>query len=101
MKMLKIKDSVDLKVLEDFGFEYYPNHFRRRYIKENIYIYENNDIQNLDICKKGNIQYFYPRVIYIRNYQNYVNNDEIGDIPLDKVLLELIQAGIVEVFEDD
>lgn len=99
--MLKIKDSVDLKVLENFGFGYHPKHNRRRYIRGNIFIYENNDTQRKESCKKFNLQYFYPRVIYIRNYQAYLNSDGIDDIPLDSVLMELIQAGIVEVFEDD
>lgn len=97
MKVLKIKDSVDLKVLENFGFEYHPNFAMRRYVKGNICIYENNDVQDKETCQKHNIQYLIPRVIYLENDCC----DNIDYTETDGVLFELIHSDIVEVFEYD
>lgn len=81
--MLKIKDNVDLKELEKFGFEYISAMLMRRYRKGNIRIFEN------DIAKENSI----ARMITIQT------DDEIHYAEIDNVIFDLIQAGLVEKVE--
>ncbi len=82
--MLKIKDNVDLKELEKYGFKYY----RMLYVKDNL----RNEIPDLIENKK----------IYIEEESR---NISIGaglfnaDIELD-TLYDLIKADLVEKVDD-
>lgn len=73
--MLKIKDDVDLKELEKFGFVKYQ-------YRENHSYYMYPDIKN------------YQLYIFIENRQIFTN-DIYNEKPL-VVLYDLIQAGLVE-----
>lgn len=73
--MLKIKDNVDLKELEKFGFE------KSIFVGEH-YEKEVNNIGTYWINEKSKIIYF--------------EANEIEDIALDDTLYDLIQAGLVE-----
>ena len=81
--MLKIKDNVDLKELEKFGFEYYPL----------IYVKEINRIDDVF----GNT----TRKIYIDEKERNISI-KVGlfntDIELD-VIYDLIKADLVEKVE--
>lgn len=75
--MLKIKDNVDLKKLEKFGFMYCKS----------IECYEKTPKQN-----------FYDELVsyYITKNKEIQVNTYNGDYPLDDTLYDLIQAGLVE-----
>lgn len=88
--MLKIKDNIDLKELEKYGFEYISNMIMRRYRKGNIRIFE-NDI-DIDIDKENSI----ARMITIQTIQN---GDEINYVEIDNVIFDLIKADLVEKVE--
>lgn len=77
--MLKIKDNVDLKELEKFGFKKY-------------YYRENHDYYMYPNTKE------YKLYIFIENRQ-IMANDIYSEKPLE-VLYDLIQAGIVEKVEE-
>lgn len=79
--MLKIKDNVDLKELEKFGFEY-TNEY------EQIYNFETNNNSNCIL-----IPY---RKIMLRAYEIRVFEDFKADI-----LYDLIQANLVEKVEEE
>lgn len=77
--MLKIKDNVDLKELEKFGFEY---------------------IKNSNYPMLSNQEYYYDYIGTIAIYENtkaiivrYTGNETID------TLYDLIQAGLVEKVE--
>lgn len=89
--MLKIKDNVDLKDLEKFGFKFIENMFMQRYKKGNLVIYINN-CGKKEEYNKLLMQPLIEKVIYTRTYHN--NEDLHADI--DNVLFDLIQAGLVE-----
>ena len=80
--MLKIKDNVDLKELEKFGFKkeeyYYTVKFDYKYYKVNVMV-------ELD-----------RRCIIIQN--DYYDSDYACYVP--DVIYDLIQAGLVEKVED-
>lgn len=77
--MLKIKDNVDLKELEKFGFVY--NKYYNAYHKQ---IYESDCDLVVDA----------DRIIY---HENYSTADMVGDArELAVALFDLIQAGLVE-----
>lgn len=86
--MLKIKDEVDLKELEKFGFKNKEPGFKNCYIKNIDYTdYEYNKIYIM----KSN------RLIRLGHYQ-----DEYGatdTLNLD-IIYDLIQAGLVEKVSD-
>lgn len=94
--MLKIKDNVDLKELEKFGFEL-------QYFDYNL-----NKKLDIPICKKeykkfknGNYSY-----IFIINRKIYVNKSYsyyyVALKNVKKYIQDLIQAGLVEkVVEDE
>lgn len=80
--MLKIKDNVDLKELEKFGFKHRPAQ-RNQY---EIYAYENANHS------------FYPCLyvwVYCEDRIIGVNGNQYLDI-----LFDLIQAGFVEKLEE-
>lgn len=82
--MLKIKDNIELKELEKFGFE--KNSFARCYLKDISTEYDKNTI----FIKKDN------RRIIIDHYQ-----DEYGSTDIDNLdtLYDIIKAGLVEKVE--
>ena len=76
--MLKIKNNVDLKKIEKFGFDKYPNGYFKK-----VYLCNDDD----------------DRVCY------RINNDRIIQITrldgeLDNTLYDLIKADLVEKVED-
>jgi len=75
--MLKIKDDVDLKELEKFGFK--PNYVFREYTKK-VYLKNDNDDKN----------------VYVINGITRVIELSRLDDELDDTLYDLIQAGLVE-----
>lgn len=86
--MLKIKDDVDLKELEKFGFTK-DNFFTERYKEENVYA--------LDTCEES----FSSEFIVIRNRKIKIYIDDeyyccyTDEETLD-IIYDLIQAGLVE-----
>lgn len=105
--MLKIKDNIDLKELEKFGFEYRKDYYVK-YIKdlkvitirvepkiyeeENKYFYIslNNEgyLTDLDI----------DTIIY--QFEQYKNDLEDDIKEINKLFNDLIQAGLVEKVEE-
>jgi hypothetical protein len=76
--MLKIKDNVDLKELEKFGFKHIPK-------QRGIY-------EHYEYATKGEND-FYPMLrcyVYCQDRRIGVNTNELD------VLFDLIQAGLVE-----
>ena len=85
--MLKIKEGVDLKELEKFGFEYYneePHSYYQwgedRYVVS-LLVYEKID----------------NRKIYVLTPYDYNSEDSRGHL---NILFELIKAGLVEKVGD-
>ena len=79
--MLKIRDDVDLKELEKFGFKKTEYSYIRNYNREDYTI---------------TIEVEFNRRIYIEN--DFYDNDYACLIP--NVIYDLIQAGLVEKVED-
>lgn len=94
--MLKIKDNVDLKELEKYGFKYISKMLMRRYKKDNIIIYENST-HDEKLCKIQRIKCVKPRHIYTVNNLDLNTQELYSDI--SSVLYDLIQAGLVEKVE--
>jgi uncharacterized protein YdaL len=80
--MLKIKDNVDLKELEKFGFE------KMRYVNSLIKRVEHN-IQEIYITDE--VDYF----IDIDTKEIQIRTSEC-DLPLDNTIYDLIKADLVE-----
>lgn len=76
--MLKIKDEVDLKELEKFGYEEYDEGLNEPYIIHRKYI---KSFISIDILPDGKI---------------IKNNDESEGIIKKEDIQDLIQAGLVE-----
>lgn len=76
--MLKIKDNVDLKELEKFGFKYKPN----TKMWHEGYLYEDKTDDNVYPCMRCFIFYSDRHII-------------TNSIHID-ILYDLIQAGLVE-----
>lgn len=94
--MLKIKDNVDLKELEKFGFEYENEEERVGSFEEDDYdeyFYEWYEWYNKD--GKRNIKVQSDKEIVLLNIQDYFN-DEVLDC-----IYDLIQAGLVEKVVED
>ena len=83
--MLKIKDNVDLKELEKFGFEYYP----LIYVKETI---RYDDYMDMNTAKKVFVD---EKTREISVGTNLFNTD----IELDTIY-DLIKADLVEKVND-
>ena len=86
--MLKIKNDVDLKELEKFGFTK-DNFFTERYKEENVYA--------LDTCKES----YNSEFIVIRNREIKIYIDDeyyccFTDTETLDTIFDLIQAGLVE-----
>lgn len=62
--MLKIKDNVELKELEKFGFEYWSYLYWKRYCKDNIVIFENVSDTSWDDFQEVKRVPLISRVIY-------------------------------------
>jgi hypothetical protein len=98
--MLKIKDGIDLKELEKFGFKYYPNP-QYMYLESQYYDFSKID---LDIKKK-------EVKIGLSNIRIHCDDVESLDIDirvltesyieLRRKLEELIELGLVEKVSDD
>lgn len=82
--MLKIKDSVDLKELEKFGFEE-----KRKYQR----------FQNIAIDKEN--RGLVIQAININQYGNFkaLNNKNSSMININTIIYDLIQAGLLEKVE--
>ena len=97
--MLKIKDNVDLKELEKFGFAYrkYYNNYIKLHSEKNYHDFVDNYIQ---IEKNGTIKPFVQ--LLDRHSEKYIDKNQalIKDEFLDTIY-DLIQAGLVEKVEDD
>lgn len=96
--MLKIKDNVDLKELEKFGFAYrkYYNNYIKLHSEKNYHDFVDNYIQ---IEKNGTIK---PFVQLLDGHdEKYIDEKQaiIKDELLDTIY-DLIQAGLVEKVED-
>ena len=93
--MLIIKDSVDLKELEKFGFSLNKNglYYEKDFLAE--YFEEEENHQVLIYINKRNI------VLDIMNndYTYHSWDDELGRI--EDTLYDLIQAGLVEKVEEE
>lgn len=81
--MLKIKDNIDLKELEKFGFKYCPKqrNYREHYFLEDTKSYFSPRTICCITCKDrqiGIVEMWYPDIIY-----------------------DLIQAGLVEKVSDE
>jgi len=90
--MLKIKDEVDLKELEKFGFEYYGNYNRGDcWRRENIIFKKNGKdfINGITISENFNkeISYLYPYAVF--EYP-----------PIENYIIDLIKADLVEKVEE-
>lgn len=84
--MLKIKDNVDLKELENFGFKYIVEKYKsyiyiNKFIEIDIFLDLENECENKVLFMLTNQ--------YNRNYAN-----------LD-ILYDLIQAGLVEKVKEE
>lgn len=80
--MLKIRDDIDLKELEKFGFEKIEKEFYRKRIGDKVkcYCYLDDKSISLDITEIGSLQI------------SLVNSIDI--------IYDLIQAGLVEKVEE-
>ena len=115
--MLKIKDNVDLKELENFGFEF-KDMWIQRYVYENqdikICIYtgglhsESDSFKTLYDWNKKRKEHWHTdndkeewytleeRYIYVRT-----DNTENDETMIPDVVLDLIEAGLVEKTENN
>ncbi len=96
--MLRIKDSVDLKELENYRFRYEQNWALRRYRNGNVHVFENNHLQSEEWCRKNNFTFLKPRFIYLEA-NRFNGNDDF--VPLNNILYNLIKDGLVEKVQDD
>lgn len=94
--MLKIKDNMDLKELEKFGFKYKKNDFCNEYSYQprldcNVIVYETDFISSYD----GYL--IHPkRVILLNPSAFYCEDKEKQEKHFNSICYKLIQAGIVE-----
>lgn len=87
--MLKIRDDIDLKELEKFGFEF----IEAKGIYANRYLYLDEDVcQSIEISAND-------RTICVEDTSESYSFGAIVDKALT-VLFDLIQAGLVEKEED-
>ena len=78
--MLKIRDDVDLKELEKFGFEKIND----------IYRYSSKEAKN----------YVYESVIYLYDYERIIKIDKLTNKYDLNILYDLIKADLVEKVEE-
>ena len=89
--MLKIKDNVDLKELEKFGFRHHKNDDTAVITSKWGRIYIVGDGYNDDGCFNFHPYLTILKNRYIRTYSHWNFEKEIND-----TLFDLIQAGFVE-----
>ena len=94
--MLKIKDNVDLKELEKFGFKYDDEFGVGMYVKSKHYEKEVND----PIYGKSN-ELFSDRICIFEDTRKIITDNYSLQNKMDyDTLFDLIQAGLVEKVED-
>ena len=87
--MLKIKDNVDLKELEKFGFKY------------NEATYENWNLRLQDTFSNSvEIRITNDRIIYPVADLSCYNLGNTYELKMHDIMYDLIQAGLVEKVED-
>ena len=86
--MLKIKDNIDLKELEKFGFKYIENNFPK--IKMDFSYYEKSIGGNVGLNVSVHNRLIYSDCTGTDSNYTYICSDGLD------VLFELIQAGLVE-----
>lgn len=88
--MLKIKDNVDLKELEKFGFREPFSPFSYNYLSKGI----DNFCARVSICKP---MQFKDREIFL-DYMPELDTEDLQEIleEYENILFDLIQAGLVE-----
>ena len=87
--MLKIKDNVDLKELESFGFKYTGNYNRGDRWEREMYITVNG------VRLDGIIVTFLREISYLAPYRKDIEYPNI-----EIFIKDLIQAGLVEKVEE-
>jgi hypothetical protein len=90
--MLKIKDNVDLKELEKFGFKKEEDHDIIYYLKENIY---DNNMEYADFKVED-----HNRIIKMNLFKKDKMNYPLFDVNQDDTIFDLIQSGLVEKVEE-
>ena len=86
--MLKIKDNVDLKELESFGFKYTGNYNRGdRWEREMYIIVNGKDLGGIIVTEYRKVGFIHP----------YIKGIEYPEI--EPYVEDLIQAGLVEKVE--
>ena len=90
--MLKIKDSVDLKELEKFGYELQEDWFNRGY-------FENGDLKGKYIYWK-NVDMFKSIEIETDTRRIFESFDDMDRRVEEKYIEDLIKADIVEKVEE-
>lgn len=95
--MLKIKDNVDLKELEKYGFEYDD------YLEE--YVKTVNSLKTsgmfVPYVRTGEMFVKKDRTIYDKISNKYWNVENEHVEAIDKIIHNLIEAGLVEKVEDN
>lgn len=91
--MLKIKDDVDLKELEKFGFEITKNMWLPRYTRNYVEIYYNlpekwKTVKTDNVRKKLGLHLIHERSI--------IFNPEVPEEYRESLIHDLIRAGLVE-----
>ena len=97
--MLKIRDNVDLKELEKFGFEPYYNPYTGKICEYHLYA---GNYKYVKITREGRKKFFdkimakifknYPSEYYVLNFYDYIGlKAEKEDL-----LYDLIKADLVE-----
>ena len=98
--MLKIKDNVNLKELEKFGFK---KQYRIDYDKKTKDIIYRNDNENINIFPDNEVKYLQdyeliPRVLYMMN--NDSSYQESPEFEFPGILYDLIKADLVEKMDE-
>ena len=95
--MLKIKDNVDLKELEKYGFEYDD------YLEE--YVKTVNSLKTrgmfVPYVRTGEMFVKKDRTIYDKISNKYWNVENEHVEAIDEIIHNLIEAGLVEKVEDN
>lgn len=94
--MLKIKDDVDLKELEKYGFKYFENDFCKGYIYDPKY-YINIEVLEEDFMSHYGDYVVEPkRILLLNPGTGYSENKEEQKRVFDKICSKLIKDGLVE-----
>lgn len=87
--MLKIKDNVDLKELEKYGFKYYENCYEKWLLR-----LQDTPSACVDIRITNN------RVVYPYADLDYYNLSNKAQFKMHDIMFDMITAGIVEKVEE-